>query len=81
MKDEAYIRASDVGTFLFCKRAWHLTQLGSASSLEPERARGAAFHERHGNRVRAASRAGTLARWCAAAALTLFVIGLWMLAR
>lgn len=81
MKRESYIRASDIGTFLYCRRAWHLSQDGAPSQLEPERARGTAFHLRHGNRVRAAGRAGALAKWCAMAALILLAIGLSLVAR
>jgi hypothetical protein len=76
MRQEHYIRGSEVGTFLYCRRAWHLGRHGAPSLLEAERARGTAFHHQHGQRARAAPRAGRLARWCALAALWLFLIGL-----
>ena len=76
-----YIRASDVGTFLYCRRAWYLSQQDVPSVLEPERIKGSAFHLQHGDRVRAATRAAALARWCAMAALALFVVWLWMVTR
>jgi hypothetical protein len=77
MEHGRYIRASDIGTFLYCKRAWHLSQQGAASQLETERAKGTAFHVQHGQNVQAAGRAGTLARWCGIAALVL--LALWLL--
>jgi hypothetical protein len=76
MRQRQYIRASEVGTFLYCRRAWHLSQGGAPSLLEAERARGRAFHLQHGRRVRAAVPAQRLARWCGAAALLLFALGL-----
>ena len=76
MRREHYIWASEVGTFLYCRRAWHLSRQGAPSLLEVERARGAAFHQQHGQRARAAPRARRLARWCALAALWLFIAGL-----
>jgi hypothetical protein len=76
MRQEQYIRASDIGTFLYCRRAWHLSREGAPSLLEMERAQGTAFHQQHGQRMQAAPRARRLARWCALAALLLFAIGL-----
>ncbi len=76
MRQERYIRASDVGTFLYCRRAWHLSQQGAPSLLGAERAHGTAFHEQHGRRMQAAARAKRLARGCALAALLLFTVAL-----
>lgn len=47
------IRASEVGEYVYCRRAWWL---GRVVGLEPagrdRRARGVALHARHGRRVR-----------------------------
>lgn len=54
MPRERYIRASEIGEYLFCERAWWLHQV---RGLEPQgrerRARGVELHNRHGRRVRA----------------------------
>jgi hypothetical protein len=45
MKDR-YIRASELATFSFCERAWHLERKGAQSALQKERAEGSADHQR-----------------------------------
>jgi hypothetical protein len=76
VKASRYIRASEVGAFVYCKRNWHLARQNAPSRLEPERARGTQFHERHGQRIQSAARAGKLASWCAVAAVILLALGL-----
>lgn len=49
--DQPYIRASEVGTFEFCRRSWQLSRQGAPSALAAERARGTAFHQQHGEHV------------------------------
>jgi hypothetical protein len=80
MKSRDCINASEVGQFVFCRRAWFLARCGHPSTLEKERRRGTAFHERHSGKVRAASRAGRLAKACAAAALIFLAGWLWWIA-
>jgi hypothetical protein len=76
MAGEKYVSASEIGSYVFCRRAWHLDRRGVPTTLEPERAAGVAFHERHGQQVRIASQARGLARCFAIAAIVLVVLAL-----
>lgn len=48
------IRASEVGTYLFCARAWWYQHNGYKSENQAELAAGAQMHYRHGRAVLAA---------------------------
>jgi hypothetical protein len=71
-----YTRASEVGTYVFCRRAWWLERQGAPSSRGPERTAGTAHHVRHGERVAAGERAGGVARVLLIAAAVLLLLGL-----
>ena len=42
------LRASEIGTYLFCKRAWWYQGQGIASSNQVEMAAGSDLHHQHG---------------------------------
>lgn len=76
------IRASEIGTYLFCRRAWWYQSQGEPSQNQAELSGGTLYHRQHGRRV---IRAGLLraAGWLLLAiavillsvALTLLLLG------
>ena len=70
------INASEVGTFLYCRRAWALQRDGAPSTREPERRAGTAYHARHGEEVTAGERTAALSRALPAIAVVLLLLGL-----
>lgn len=64
------IRASEIGSFLFCRRAWWYQQSGYESDNQAELLSGTKIHEQHGREVLAAG----LFRWAGYAVLLIALI-------
>ena len=64
------IRASDIGSYLYCRRAWWYRINGQESANQAELAAGTALHRKHGRAVFAAG----LIRYAAWAALLLALV-------
>ena len=54
------LRASDIGTYLYCRRAWMYRKNGVESENRAEMATGTELHRRHGRKVLAAGLLRTL---------------------
>jgi hypothetical protein len=55
------IRASEVGTYLYCARAWAYQQKGVESANQAEMTSGSELHRQHGRQVLASGLIRTLA--------------------
>jgi hypothetical protein len=72
-KDRSLVRASDVGTWVFCRRAWWLKNVAAADHERPDLLqRGEQAHEAHGRRFVAA-------HWGRLAGLALVALGLLLI--
>jgi len=67
------IRASEVGSYLFCARAWWYRQHGVESTNHAELTAGTELHRQHGRKVIAAGVTRTLAVILLLVALALLV--------
>ena len=54
------IRSSDIGSYLYCRRAWWYRKQGVLSENQAELIAGTELHERHGRQVLASSLTRTL---------------------
>jgi uncharacterized membrane protein (Fun14 family) len=68
------IRASEVGVFLFCRRAWWYQKRGVVSQNQMELSRGDRLHRLHSRRVAAAGLLRGLAYALLLAALAFLVV-------
>jgi CRISPR/Cas system-associated exonuclease Cas4 (RecB family) len=67
------IRASEVGSYLFCARAWWYRQHGHESANQAELAAGTEIHRQHGRTALASGLTRALAILLLLAALALLV--------
>ncbi len=56
------VRASEIGSFIFCQRAWWYQRSNQPTLNKQELAAGSGFHHRHAGRMRTA-RALRLVSW------------------
>jgi hypothetical protein len=66
---ERYVNASELATYVFCAKAWQLSQIGAPSQNTSEQAEGIEWHGAHSEQVAGAERSARLARACAFALL------------
>ncbi len=67
------IRSSEIGTYLFCKRAWWYKRNGEESANQAEMTAGTEMHQQHGRKVITAGLTRTLAVILVLVAVVLFV--------
>jgi CRISPR/Cas system-associated exonuclease Cas4 (RecB family) len=74
-KKKPYIRASDIGHYVYCRRAWWLRRVAGfeQEDIDGRLSKGSAAHAKHGRTVR-------LSRLQQNAALICFVLGGLLLA-
>jgi CRISPR/Cas system-associated exonuclease Cas4 (RecB family) len=70
------IRASEIGSYLYCKRAWWYRKQGVESENQAELAAGTELHHQHGRKVLAAGMLQILGYALLLAALALLVAAL-----
>ncbi len=68
------IRASEIGRFIYCNRAWWYDRRGVAPANVRELARGAAYHRQHGRAIRRAKALRALALLLLLAGLLLMIL-------
>lgn len=62
-KERSLVRASDIGSYAFCRRAWFLAQVKGVPHSDPARlAAGVAAHTEHGVLVRRSGRTDHVGR-------------------
>jgi hypothetical protein len=59
---ERYVNASEIGAYVFCAKAWQLSQIGAPSQNKSEQGEGIEWHVAHSEQVAGAERSVRLAR-------------------
>lgn len=78
-KDRTLVRASDIGLWAYCHRAWWLAQVKGASHENPQiLSRGADAHVAHGARMLRAQQIQRIGLWLLLIALAALAIALIM---
>jgi hypothetical protein len=67
------VNASEIGTYVFCSKAWKLSQIGAPSQNTSEQGAGSEWHAAHSEQVGHAARSAGLARAFAFALLLLLL--------
>ncbi len=67
------IRSSDIGNYLYCRRAWWYKKQGFESENQAEMATGTEIHRQHGRKVLASNLTRTLGLILLMGALVLLV--------
>jgi hypothetical protein len=63
-KDRSLVRASDIGAWAYCRRAWYLAQVRGVAHARPERLQaGTQAHAHHGQQVRRAGQMQRIGVW------------------
>lgn len=81
-RDRSLVRASDIGAYTYCRRAWYLAQVrGVAHERPAQLARGNEVHAQHGRHVRRAGQLQRVGVWLALVGLigVLLAFALWAL--
>ncbi|MBI3151044.1 MAG: hypothetical protein HYZ21_02835 [Chloroflexi bacterium] len=67
------IRSSEIGNYLYCRRAWWYRKIGTPSENQAELAAGTDLHKRHGRQVLASALTRTVGLILLLAAILLLV--------
>jgi hypothetical protein len=70
---QRYVNASEIGTIVYCAKAWQLSQIGAPSQNKSEQEEGIEWHAAHSEQVSGAERSSRLARLFAFALLILLL--------
>lgn len=73
------IRASEIGSYLFCMRAWWYQRMGKPSQNEQIMKKGTTYHADHGSKVMRAGFSRRIAAFLLLFAVLLLVVGIMTL--
>lgn len=74
-KDRSLVRASDIGAWAFCRRAWYLANVRGVAHARPDvLQRGMEAHTQHGQQVRRAGAMQSVGLWLLIAGALMVVL-------